>query len=829
MHNSGCSNIFDTKKQTIIHALANLNTALEQCGIEAWIIDVPSHTGTRIQKNKEQETYSLDFAQQETLALWEQGVGKIYPEDLPIFYELFPYIWQGVEKGCFKARQWSNKYQNYAWFEFAFTLIESRDGKPLTAIGTVRDIMAEKNMERLYQEQITSRDQLETSIIAYCRLNISKGIVEDLSSGEENLTSQATCEFADRHKLVYARTSLSQEEIDDFSLASLKKKFAEGVRRVEKRYWAVRKHNVEPMWLCTDCQMVERPETGDIIAFFYNRDYTYEHLIHNIIKQLSANSYERAAIIFMSVGRVILTTVFSNEEQKLRSSMSYDDISEKYCNKYIHSPERQEIRASLSLERVKDGLACRDKYTVIYDIVADNGEPRRKKVEFTYLDRDNDVVLMTRSDMALYKELRFLSEHDALTGLYNRARVLNLSKELLHKNPEKTFLFAKIDIANFKQYNSFYGEHEGDNLLKYAANIVEKIGRTYTHCVYGRLQSDIFGVFVEYDPTRVTADIKNANRAFREYRLDYRLQFSIGCCLLRSGKHSIEEALARASIAAKRCKENINLECVFYDEEEEKRQQQELFVVNNMHAALAKEEFEVYLQPKYAVNGDKPYGAEALVRWQHPERGLLMPGMFIPIFEKNGFIASLDAYMWEHTCMLLRTWLDKGYNPKPISINLSRVNLYNPNIVERLTNLLVKYGLTTQQIYLELTESAYMSDQEMMCRTIYDFHKAGFVIMMDDFGSGYSSLNTLKDFPIDILKIDMKFLPQNQAVKRGEIILASVIHMAKNLGMEVVMEGVETKEQQMFLQMVDCDYIQGYYYAKPMPASEYAEKYVYTE
>lgn len=829
MYNSSDTSIFDTKKQTTIQVLSNLNAALGQWGIEAWIIDVPSRTGTRINKDKGQETYSLDFAQKDKLALWEQSIGKIYPEDLPIFYELFPYIWQGREKGCFKARQWSNKYQNYAWFEFAFTLIESRDGKPLTAIGTIRDIMPEKNIERLYQEQITSRDKLETSIIAYCRLNITKGIVEDMSSGNKNFTAQATSEFADRYKLIYAKISLTKEEIEDFSLASLKKKFAEGIHRVEKRYWAVKKVNNEPMWLCTDCQIVERPETGDIIAFFYNRDCTYEHLVHNIIRQLSANSYERAAVIFMSANRVILTSVFSEEEPTPHSSRSYEETTLKYCEKYIPPRQKEDVKAALSLQRVKLELEGRKKYTVTYDIVEANGEPKRKKVEFTYLDRDNDVVLMTRSDMALYKELRYLSEHDPLTGIYNRAHVLKLCKEILDKNPDKTFILLKADLSNFKLYNSFYGEEEGDRLLKYAAEIIADVGRTYQFCVYGRLQSDIFGLFAEYDPERVTANIKRANRALVKYRSDYRLKFSIGACLLRKGEHTIEEALARASIASRRCKENVNLSYVIYDEQEETKQRQELFVLNNMQKALVNKEFLVYLQPKYAIEGDRPYGAEALVRWLHPEKGMLLPSFFIPIFEQNGFIASLDLYMWEQTCALLRQWLDEGYQPQPVSVNLSRVSLYNPNIVKLLSDILLKYGLTTKEVYLEITESAYMTDQVMMRRTINAFHRAGFVIMMDDFGSGYSSLNTLKEFHIDILKIDMKFLPHDKDVKRAEIILASMIRMAKWLGMDVVMEGVETQAQRTFLQGVNCDYIQGYYYAKPMPAEEYAQKYVYIE
>ncbi|MDD2956649.1 MAG: EAL domain-containing protein [Oscillospiraceae bacterium] len=240
-----------------------------------------------------------------------------------------------------------------------------------------------------------------------------------------------------------------------------------------------------------------------------------------------------------------------------------------------------------------------------------------------------------------------------------------------------------------------------------------------------------------------------------------------------------------------------------------------------MESALQLRQFVVYLQPKYDLENNLPCGAEALVRWNHPQRGMVFPGEFIPVFEHNGFIARLDYYVWEETCRLLRKWLDQGLQPKPLSVNVSRVNMYNPNLVDILQDLVEKYRVPASLLNLELTESAYMDNPTLMKQTLERLHRCGFVVMMDDFGSGYSSLNTLRDISVDILKIDMKFLPTDGADSRSERILVSVIRMAGWLGIPVIMEGVETCRQRDFLKSVGCGYVQGYYYAKPMPVAEY--------
>ena len=244
-------------------------------------------------------------------------------------------------------------------------------------------------------------------------------------------------------------------------------------------------------------------------------------------------------------------------------------------------------------------------------------------------------------------------------------------------------------------------------------------------------------------------------------------------------------------------------------------------MIQEMERALKHEEFEVYFQPKYYTQMRTPFGAEALVRWNHPEKGVILPGRFIPVLETHGFVKDLDYYMWEKTCQYLRKWMDGGLSPAPVSVNMSRTELTNPDLVKLLTDLTDRYQIPHELLQLELTESAYMDNPGVINQIINQLHEEGFSILMDDFGSGYSSLNTLKDISVDMLKIDMKFLSMDENDIKGRKILASIICMAQWIGIPVITEGVETEEQYRFLQSIDCEYIQGFYFSKPVDAVSY--------
>ena len=305
------------------------------------------------------------------------------------------------------------------------------------------------------------------------------------------------------------------------------------------------------------------------------------------------------------------------------------------------------------------------------------------------------------------------------------------------------------------------------------------------------------------------------------YPLDFDIVPIFGVYLIAGKKITPDHMYDRANLAAKHCKGNYIRNYAFYTRQMSQEIEKEQRIVNSMKSALENHEFVVFYQPKYGLSDNQIAGAEALVRWKHPERGMISPGEFIPVFERNGFITKLDYYVWEQTCIQLRKWMDEGKNPLPISVNLSRVSLYNKDIVNVICNLVDSYRIPRRLFQVELTESAYNTNPKAVQDMMQRLREEGFYILMDDFGSGYSSLNVLKDIVVDVLKMDMKFFAGDDREGRGENIMAAVIRMAKWLNMPVVAEGVERIEQVEFLRSIGCEYVQGYYFAKPMPVEEY--------
>ena len=430
---------------------------------------------------------------------------------------------------------------------------------------------------------------------------------------------------------------------------------------------------------------------------------------------------------------------------------------------------------------------------------------------------------IARSQIYLLDRLKYINEHDALTGLFNRAKYFEETRRMLDEHPGCQFACICFDIDQFHVLNSFWGEQEGNRFLMFLAGWLRDRGTGFPWCTYGRIEADTFSMCEPYDEEMLLQHVKSAQREIADYNRDYLVRPTFGVYVIDDPNLSVDAMYARAAMASRAGKNKYEKSITYYRAEMSEAAAKEQRIVNEMQHALEAGQFVPYFQPKYNLKTQRPYGAEALIRWLHPERGMISPGEFIPVFERNGFIGKVDYFMWESVCRLLRKWLDAGEDPAPISVNVSRVDMYNPNLVGLICGLVKKYRLPPALLNLELTESAYMESPEIMKQTVESLQKEGFTIMMDDFGSGYSSLNSLKDIPVDVLKIDMKFLESDGGSGRGERVLASVIHMAGWLELPVIVEGVETAAQREFLQSLGCGYAQGYYYARPMPVEQYEE------
>lgn len=455
-----------------------------------------------------------------------------------------------------------------------------------------------------------------------------------------------------------------------------------------------------------------------------------------------------------------------------------------------------------------------------------------------------------RNELLVLKKLEYIRQFDELTGIYNKSMLLKRIQEILRRDPDQPYVYIQLDINQFKLINALYGWKEGDRLIRYIADLLAShiadssredflSGSAFNpqfapsqsfyasdpnQTAYGRIGADVFALCYPYTgDEQLVRTVESIREDINRYSLDYDLVPVFGIYVIRDHNEDIAAISDNANIAAKHCKGNYINNYAIYDPSMSERIVREQMIVNCMKTALEEKQFVLYIQPKYDLHSDSIAGGEVLVRWIDPEKGLISPGDFIPVFERNGFITRLDYYVWEHTCQILRRWIDEGRKPYPVSVNVSRISLYNSKLVDIISELVEKYNIEPRLLQLELTESAYTSNPTAIKEAMIQLQQKGFCILMDDFGSGYSSLNVLKDIAVNILKIDMKFLSDSEVPERGERILAAVMHMANWLKMPVIAEGVEKETQVSFLRSIGCEYAQGYYFAKPMPVEDYEQ------
>ncbi len=418
-------------------------------------------------------------------------------------------------------------------------------------------------------------------------------------------------------------------------------------------------------------------------------------------------------------------------------------------------------------------------------------------------------------------ETRDYIELDVLTGLYAGNTFFIRVDELKERIENNTYCMVSVDLEHFRVFNKLYGRAQGNNLLIGIAEYLKEFRRRCGGLI-GYLGGDNYGVFMpckeEYIRELcegVTAEVGKFNTtvgflpAFGLYRVD---DISVPAGMMYD----------RATIAMAHVVGNYQVRLCEYNHDMEKKVEEEIRILAEVQEGLKKDEFIFYVQPQCDIATGKIVGGESLVRWKHSTKGMISPGAFIPVLENNGFIADLDRYIWDKVCRWLRGWLDQGYQPVPISINVSRIDIFSMDVPAYLQSLMQKYRLSPKLLKVEVTESAYAESNDKIIRTVKQLRDLEFLVMMDDFGSGYSSLNMLKSVSVDVLKLDMRFLDiDEQEEEKGIGILESVVNMARQMRMPIVVEGVETQKQENFLLKMGCRYTQGYYYYKPMPVEDF--------
>jgi len=433
----------------------------------------------------------------------------------------------------------------------------------------------------------------------------------------------------------------------------------------------------------------------------------------------------------------------------------------------------------------------------------------------------HNEIIKARVNNAIERSFFHTLERNELTGLYNHLKFFHETEYLLAQNPKEKYAFVHMDIERFKNINDFYGIEGADLVIKHMANVIFNTLKPYADSLtYGHIIADEFCICMPRKNGKYQEVLKKIVSETKKYKIDFQLEIAVGIYEFEDNKEAISSIYDKAISAAKSIKGDYSIHYGFYTSEMASRALWEKTIVERMDEAIKKGEFKVYYQPKFNSKTGELVSAEALVRWIMTDGTVVSPMDFIPIFERNGFIIKLDFYIWDKVCKFLHKEQERGYEIKPVSVNVSRVDIYDPKFYDKVVNLVKKYDLDPSYFKLEITESVFAIDYDYISTTIDKLHKAGFTVLMDDFGSGYSSFNMLKDIDVDIIKLDMKFLSLNCSYKE-EKILECIVDMAEAIDIEIIAEGVETDEQVRMLNRLGCYLVQGYRYGRPMPENKY--------
>lgn len=424
------------------------------------------------------------------------------------------------------------------------------------------------------------------------------------------------------------------------------------------------------------------------------------------------------------------------------------------------------------------------------------------------------------TEMEIKAEMEYRADYDSLTGLYNSNKFYRKADEIIHMNPEQKYVIIAVDIEKFRLINDRYGIEMGNRTLAALGKTIREVASRST--IGKRYQADIFSVLFPYETEQdiITYINQLSSRMAVQESLPTAVSLVYGIYKIVDRDVPIRLMCDRARSVKRQVKGSVFTNYAVYDDVIRLKDRERAEIEEEMEDALRAGEFEMFLQPQVNLKDRVLCGAEALVRWRHPIKGVLVPAQFLDLFESNGFITKMDKFVWEEACKYLSELKARNIDI-PISVNISRAHVGNTALAETLEDLVKQYDIEPSRLELEITENLFIGDVDELFAQMDELKKRGFKILMDDFGSGYSSLNMLKTAPVDILKIDRFFLDEIMVTDRGKIIVESSIKMAKQLGLNVIAEGVETEEQFKFLRNVDCDIAQGYYFSRPIPISEF--------
>ena len=546
-----------------------------------------------------------------------------------------------------------------------------------------------------------------------------------------------------------------------------------------------------------------------MIIYYLTLSYVPNELIENTLS-LIIKDMNSGIVCFDIHGRCIYCNDILRELYGI--GHDYEEMEKEY-RKWIQSIEENR-KDSMKMETSIYQNGKKKYYEIVYKRTYDDKQNQVCDY-FIFNDRTEDVVSLEHE--------KYRASHDILTGLLNKEQFYIETAKLIKENRDVKYCLVCSNIKDFKFVNELFGIEKGNEILKKQAEYMKNfIGED---SLAARLHADRFVMCmprIRFDEDLINEAITGIQEAFKNS--SFHMHIFVGVYDIHDVEERVSIMCDKANLASETIKNEYKSSVAYYTEHLLEKSIEERKIIGEFDRALDNEEFVMFLQPQVDVSG-KPFGSEALVRWQHPDKGLLAPGVFIDVLEKTGFVYRLDRYMWDKAVKQLAEWKKRGINDYHISVNISTKDFYLIDVYETFVGLVEKYDIDPKLLKLEITETALMSDFNKNMVIIKRLQKYGFDIEIDDFGSGYSSLNMLKDISADVLKIDMGFLRASENEVKGQDILESIIGLANKLGMRVITEGVEKKTQVDMLYDMGCKMFQGYYFSKPIPVDEFEKKY----
>lgn len=603
-----------------------------------------------------------------------------------------------------------------------------------------------------------------------------------------------------------------------FSQQNMLKRFTEGTAALSMEAAFFYSEEQQPV-LRINVDMACNSFSREIEGVLHFTDVTVAYLIENVPQKIYQKDYENIIIIDAKREKMIKTDVLSSViSDYLKKEEAYEGYRSYSSHRAVVESERERFKKCVELSTIKEGLRKDKQYFFTIHETDKTGEVRLKRYSYIYIDERVDIIVGAREDITEF------SEKDVLTGGYNRRGFIRITERLLNEVPDRTkYAVLFFNVKNFKAVNELFGVESGDVVL-------QNIFRTLTHSklspvITARVESDHFVCLVE-----------NKNLDFEELTSVCDNKFvKDGKCMnliIRCGIFYVEEKpmkisgmIDRAKLAKRYITDEYVQPYMVYDHSMQVAYIDKAKLAGELQEGIAKEQFKVYYQPVIDTKTGKIASAEALIRWIHPDKGFISPALFIPALEENGHISELDFYVLKKVWQFINDRCENNKFVVPISVNLSWMDFYDEIMMEKILKEMDRFRENGREhmARFEITETSYAAIRENRSGILESLRIKNAKILLDDFGSGFSSFGMLQDYDFDILKIDMSFIRKIGENPKTKSIVHSIIGMAHEIGIKTVAEGVETEEQVSFLRQSGCDYIQGYYYSKPLPEEEFVE------